>query len=394
MSGGHSAITEGMVRDALAHLYDSSHLQQHPLLRHLAVHQMPDPLARAQHLRKAIIQAIGRLEPPPEVVPRSKEWRPYGVLVYRYLDGMSGEQIQRELAISARQLYRDIGAGVSLLTLALQGQAEPTTDAGRDDLADSLQSVGLHLETLDLGVLCQQAVALLSGLAATLGRGIRLDPPRAPVLVSADVELSRQALVMALSYALRVTSGDVRLEVVSGAGTEAAFLLFEQDGGAPATAEEPTLELLRRLLEQQAGTVMTAAGGSKRKSVLGLRWPRLERLSVLVVDDNSGVIRLFTRYLSSHGYRVVGTESGSEAVQLAAAHRVGLVVLDVMMRQVDGWSVLQQLRAEPATCHIPILICSVLKEPQLALSLGATDVLTKPVSREQLLTAVARVAVK
>jgi CheY-like chemotaxis protein len=394
MSARPDGITEAMVRDALVHLYDSSHLQGHVLLRYLPAHQMPDPLARAQHLRRIIIQAIGRLEPPAGVAPRSKEWRPYGVLAYRYVDGMSVEQIQRDLAISPRQFYRDVGAGVSLLALALQGQAEPPTESQQDDLADSLQSVGLHLESADLAELCRQAVGLLSGLASSLGKSVRLSLPSGPVMMAADEALSRQALAMALSYALRLAVADVSLEVVSGPQTAAAFVRFEWHGPSPEFGGEPTLELLRRLLEQQAGSVVMASGVGQGELLLGLHWPQAQRLPVLVVDDNPGVIRLFARYLFGHGYGVIGAESGREAVDMAVTHQVALVILDVMMRQVDGWSVLQRLKSDPRTAHVPVLICSVLKEPQLALSLGATAVLTKPVSREQLLAAVTRTAAR
>ena len=78
-------------------------------------------------------------------------------------------------------------------------------------------------------------------------------------------------------------------------------------------------------------------------------------------------------------------------MRLARAHDVRLVVLDVMMRDTDGWTVLQRLKAEPRTQDIPVLVCSVIDEPELARTLGAAGLLKKPVSREQLLDAVAAV---
>jgi len=62
-----------------------------------------------------------------------------------------------------------------------------------------------------------------------------------------------------------------------------------------------------------------------------------------------------------------------------------------MMRDTDGWTVLQRLKAEPRTQDIPVLVCSVIDEPELARTLGAAGLLKKPVSREQLLDAVAAV---
>lgn len=56
----------------------------------------------------------------------------------------------------------------------------------------------------------------------------------------------------------------------------------------------------------------------------------------------------------------------------------------------DGWEALQALKTHPATRHIPILVCSVLDEPELTLSLGAEEHLTKPISQERLLAALER----
>jgi len=61
------------------------------------------------------------------------------------------------------------------------------------------------------------------------------------------------------------------------------------------------------------------------------------------------------------------------------------------MPREDGWDVLQQLRTSPATVSTPVIICSVLSQPQLAVSLGASAVLSKPLSREALLTAIGQV---
>ena len=66
------------------------------------------------------------------------------------------------------------------------------------------------------------------------------------------------------------------------------------------------------------------------------------------------------------------------------------MVLDVMMPKTDGWELLQSLRSHPQTSTIPLVMCSVLREQPLALSLGATDYLIKPVSQPQLLEVLQR----
>jgi CheY-like chemotaxis protein len=65
--------------------------------------------------------------------------------------------------------------------------------------------------------------------------------------------------------------------------------------------------------------------------------------------------------------------------------RPDIIVLDLMMPEQDGWDLLQLLSNQPDTAHIPIMICSVLKQKQLALSLGAAAFLEKPFTEQALL---------
>jgi len=384
-----SGITEELVRDALTHLYDNAHLCEHPLLPVLVQRHMPDPLARTQHLRDILIEAIHALKPPPPVVARSRPWRPYGILVYRYLDGMTDKEIQRELAISERQFFRDLKTGVEMLTAALQGRAARDTTEKPDVIDSSLEEMGLHLERLNLRKLVREALPLVSGLADRKGKHLHLCPPESEMIAIADAGLSRQALISTLSYAIRHAVDKVHLEILSAAQTQAILIHYLKATGE-VTDDDETLALAKRLLEQQSGFLQTRDSAIGERSI-ALHWRRFEEPPVLIVDDNPGMLRLFSRYLAGHGYRIVCSTDGSETVRLARENNVRLVILDVMMRKLDGWAVLQQLRAEPTTSEVPILVCSVINEPELALTLGATELLKKPVTREQLLDAVARI---
>jgi CheY-like chemotaxis protein len=90
----------------------------------------------------------------------------------------------------------------------------------------------------------------------------------------------------------------------------------------------------------------------------------------LVVDDNQSFITLFCRYLSGTGWQVVGAHSGSEAEQILTELLSTVIILDGMMPQEDGWELLRRWRVENRTAAVPIIICSVLSEPHLALTLG------------------------
>jgi putative two-component system response regulator len=76
---------------------------------------------------------------------------------------------------------------------------------------------------------------------------------------------------------------------------------------------------------------------------------------------------------------------------MIAETRPDLIILDVMMPSMDGWQVLRSLKQNPATKSTPIIICSVLREPELAISLGAISYLIKPVDRLELLATLERI---
>jgi CheY-like chemotaxis protein len=107
-----------------------------------------------------------------------------------------------------------------------------------------------------------------------------------------------------------------------------------------------------------------------------------------VIEDNASLRQLYTRYLPSDRFRVLQAESGKDGLETAHREQPDVVVLDVMMRGMDGWEVLQRLKAQPSTRAIPVIICSVLPEEALAHSLGAAVFLAKPVSRVHLLDAI------
>jgi CheY-like chemotaxis protein len=114
--------------------------------------------------------------------------------------------------------------------------------------------------------------------------------------------------------------------------------------------------------------------------------------TVLVIDDNEDVLQLFQGYLNSHGYRVVTAQTAQEAIDRAHQFQPYAITLDLMMPEHDGWELLQILLTQPDTSDIPIIVCTVLKQKELALSLGATAYLEKPVTKQALLSALEALA--
>ena len=112
--------------------------------------------------------------------------------------------------------------------------------------------------------------------------------------------------------------------------------------------------------------------------------------TVLIIDDDPGVRELMSRQLHREGLRVICAGSGEEGLALARAHQPAFITLDVMMPGTDGWAVLAELKCDPATRDIPVVMLTMVDDRDLGFALGATDFLMKPIERDRLLELIAR----
>jgi signal transduction histidine kinase len=112
---------------------------------------------------------------------------------------------------------------------------------------------------------------------------------------------------------------------------------------------------------------------------------------ILVVDDKPHNSALLEAQLTRAGYDVACVDNGCEALETATLERPDLILLDIMMPGMDGYQVLEQLKGREITKHIPVIVLTALQdraEKLRALDLGASDFLTKPVDRAELLARV------
>jgi CheY-like chemotaxis protein len=108
---------------------------------------------------------------------------------------------------------------------------------------------------------------------------------------------------------------------------------------------------------------------------------------VLAVDDNPDMAHLYRRYLAGTRYYLQHVNLGAKALAAIDLYRPDVVVLDVMLPDIDGWDLLTRLHEHPATRSLPVVICSVMPEQQLAHALGARHFLAKPVPRPTFIAA-------
>ena len=122
-----------------------------------------------------------------------------------------------------------------------------------------------------------------------------------------------------------------------------------------------------------------------------LRIPRAHRAPrILVIEDNAVTGQLIQSQLTSSGYETLKCERPEQALEMAAEHRPDAVTLDLLMRPVHGLEVLLQLKNDPRTSRIPVIVVTIVDQPGVGTALGADEYLIKPVDKATLLAAVER----
>jgi len=105
---------------------------------------------------------------------------------------------------------------------------------------------------------------------------------------------------------------------------------------------------------------------------------------ILVIDDDPEASEIIKRFLIKDGFNVATAANGEQGLRLAHELKPAAITLDVMMPEMDGWSVLRALKADPVLQAIPVIMLTMIDDRSRGYSLGAVDYLTKPVDREQL----------
>jgi len=109
---------------------------------------------------------------------------------------------------------------------------------------------------------------------------------------------------------------------------------------------------------------------------------------ILVVEDEEDIVNLVAHHLREEGYEVTTCTRGDEAVAAARSEKPDLITLDIRLPGKDGFEVLQDLKADPETEDIPVVILSVVPDTDKAYRLGAIDYISKPVDEQRLVSAI------
>jgi len=111
---------------------------------------------------------------------------------------------------------------------------------------------------------------------------------------------------------------------------------------------------------------------------------------VLVVEDDLAAAELLTRQLDAAGFRTHVARTGAAAIAQARALKPAAITLDILLPELDGWEVISRLKRDEETSHIPVVVVSVVDNPDLGKALGALDYFVKPVDGKLLVERLSR----
>jgi GAF domain-containing protein/CheY-like chemotaxis protein len=112
---------------------------------------------------------------------------------------------------------------------------------------------------------------------------------------------------------------------------------------------------------------------------------------IIAIDDDPSVITLYQRYLEKQNYEVIGINNTRNIIAQIKEYDPYAILLDIIIPEKDGWSVIKELKEDPFTKDIPVIICSIVSDKNRGFSLGAADYLIKPIVENELVEALKRI---
>ena len=311
-------------------------------------------------------------------------------------------------------LRRVHGAGTHLLGLINQVLDLSKIEAGK---------LELNSETVNLAPLVDEVIGTARQLSDQNKNHLIVEGHDAPSTMTVDPMRLRQILLNLLSNACKFTKGgEVALRTrtivdgrnwiefaVSDTGIgmtpdQQAKLFQEFTQADSSTARQfggtgLGLAITRKLAQMMGGDV-TVTSELGKGSIFTVRLPASEHQTpdsstrgnaepraadcVLVIDDDATARELIAHNLQVAGFSAVTASGGLEGLKLAKELRPVAITLDVVMPDLDGWSVLAALRQDTELAEIPVIMVTILDEQRRATSLGAAGYLTKPIDQHTL----------
>jgi len=292
----------------------------------------------------------------------------------------------------------------------------------------------LYLETFDLQTLVHEVSSTIAPLVEKRKNELIVNCTPAIGSMYGDATKIRQALLNLLSNASKFTeNGRIELKIEREIGDQQVWVLMHVIDTGIGMTEEQLGRLFKAFTQADASTsskfggtglglaitkqfAQMMGGDITVKSTPGagstftMRVPARVKPArspyaitdkesqpgpapkgrVLVIDDDEAVHVVLTNMLTREGYSTRNAHDGKEGLRIAREYRPDIVILDILMPGMDGWSVLSQLKAMPGFADIPIILLTMLENKEMGFALGAADYLTKPIDAQKLLPVLER----
>jgi PAS domain S-box-containing protein len=292
----------------------------------------------------------------------------------------------------------------------------------------------IYSETFDVAHMTRNVASTVGSLMGKKQNAFVLNVSDDLGTMHSDVVKIRQVLINLLSNAAKFTeNGEVGLEVRRQVQADGDLMVFAVRDNGLGMTEEQVGKLFQRFTQADVSTTRrfggTGLGLAITKAFTDMLGGQISIASepgkgsrfevafpvdashwtadtsgvssaapqggggdlVLVIDDDHATRDLLSRFLSREGFAVRVAEDGRTGLALAKELKPGVILLDVTMPRMDGWSVLRSLKEDPHLSAIPVVMCTIIDEQNLGFSLGASDYILKPVNWEHLKEVLARV---
>ena len=412
------ATFESHLRYALRHLYDPAALGQSRLPHVFGLDAYDEPLDALRHI---VLGAIEALRPDTSVPAQAPAWRVHRILYERYVEQFSQDEVATHLAVGTRQLRRQEQQALKVLAHLLWtrydlqrapqlaagqpsrlGRADPTpAPAHADGPSRDHELTWLRdrypRESIAVADIIRPSLKAIAPLSGELGVRIECGPLTGLPPVLAQPTGISQALTAVLTAAVRATpSGLLRIgATLAGQTVELDVATLQGPFARQALARDDidNLNMAREIIGISKGTLAVVAGYKRGESLhVKMQLPALAQFAVMVIDDNADTLQLMERYLAHTRYQFVGCAEPERAIAQAEEIKPQAIVLDVMLPGIDGWELLGRLREHPRLHEVPVIVCTILAQEQLASVLGAASFIRKPVSQSAFLAALDQLA--
>lgn len=387
------ASFESELRAALTQLYDPAALRDSRLMALLGLE------TRAEALRRLLLDTIESLRPGDDVPAQSRSWRYYHILYGRYTEQLTQFEVGNDLGLSVRQLRRQEKRALAVLAdkiwarckLASGEQASaPQPPELGDELAWS--RTAFSRESVEIEALIRSALDTAEPMLQSSPIALDCAPSEGLPKLALQLVPTRQALLNIITVALDwLAAGRLVLRAEHHPGDQYVAITVSGYGALVERASKQGAERLRVARE-----LVGFSGGSLHHSAepvgdqvceFRLTLPTDGQIAVLAIDDNPDTLRLLQRYTADTRYSLQCESNPARSLALAEEALPDVILLDVLLQDMDGWELLGRFRAHPCLGDRPVIVCTILPQRELALSLGAAGFLSKPLSQRQLLAA-------